>query len=416
MKDNTAENPIELTLDKLVYGGEALGRLPDGRALFVPYALPGEHVRVSLVEEKRGFARAQLLDVLVPSEDRISPICKHFTTCGGCHYQHIPNEIQLQTKADILRDQLERIGDIENPPVCAAVPSAKQLNYRNHVQFHLDVEGKLGFQKWRSNEVVPIQECHLPEEIINQIWPQLEVEPQLEIERIGLRAGADNVPMLIFESTSDEAAEINIDIPVAAVHLGPQGVQVLADSSYLAMQLMERSFRVSAGSFFQVNTEMAEKMIVHLLENLPLTADTILLDVYCGVGLFSAFLAPNVGQLIAVESSPIACEDFVVNLNDFENVSLYQDSAERALSSLNLQVDMIVVDPPRAGLARPVMDAILNRLKPKHLAYVSCDPATLGRDAKRLVTGGYRLTQATPFDMFPQTFHIESISFWERAP
>ena len=121
------------------------------------------------------------------------------------------------------------------------------------------------------------------------------------------------------------------------------------------------------------------------------------------------------GSVIAVESSPSACDDFVVNLNVFENVSLYQDSAERVLPTFEMQADVIVADPPRAGLARPVMDAILNKLKPKVLAYVSCDPATLGRDAKRLASGGYRLIKATPFDMFPQTFHIESISIWERA-
>ena len=415
MKDTVRENSIELTLEKLVYGGEALARLPDGRAVFVPYAFSGERVRVRLVEDKRGYARAELLEVLAPSEERISPTCKHFKICGGCHYQHMPYEIQLQTKSDILRDQLERIGGIENPQVHATVPSPKQLNYRNHVKFHLDAEGKLGYQKWRSNEVIPIQECHLPEELLNQIWPQIEVEPQPDIERIGLRAGADRAPMLIFESQSDEAAEINIDIPVAVVHMGPHGTQVLADSGYISIELMGRSFRVSAGSFFQVNIEVAEKMVAHLLENLPLSADTILLDLYCGVGLFSVFLAPKVGSVIAVESSPSACDDFVVNLNVFENVSLYQDSVERVLPALELQADVIVADPPRAGLARPVMDAILNKLKPKVFAYVSCDPATLGRDAKRLAAGGYRLIQATPFDMFPQTFHIESISIWERA-
>lgn len=414
MSDAPANNSFEVILEKLVYGGEALGRLPDGRALFVPYGLPGEHVRVRLVEEKRGFARAQLVDVLAPSQERITPICQHFTICGGCHYQHMPYGMQLRAKADILREQLVRIGGLENPRINDTIPSSKQLNYRNHVQFHLDSDGKLGYRKWRSREVVPITECHLPEETLNDLWPQLEIEPQPELERVSLRLGAQDAALLILESNSDEATEIKMDIPVAAVHMGPQTVQVLADTNMMMMDILGRSFQVSAGSFFQVNSGMAERLVTHLQENLSLSADTTLMDVYCGVGLFSAFLAPKVGNLIGVEDSPSACDDFIVNLDEYKNVSLYQDNAERVLPAVDERVDIIVVDPPRNGLTRPVMDAILEKHKPVVLAYVSCDAATLGRDAKRLAAGGYRLAQATPFDLFPQTFHIESISFWER--
>lgn len=414
MNDAPVINTLEITLEKLVYGGEALGRMPDGRAIFVAYGLPGERVLVQVVEEKRGFARANLVEVLEPSQERITPICKHFSICGGCHYQHMSYDTQLRIKTEILRDQLIRIGGLENPRINNIVPSPKQWNYRNSLQFRINVDGKLGYKKWRSAEVVPIVECHLPEETLNGLWPQLEIDPQPELERAGLRLGAADAAMLILESNSDEAAEIKIDIPVAVVHLGPTTVQVLADTSILMMDILERSFQVSARSFFQVNTGMAEKLVTHLLETLPLNADTTLVDVYCGVGLFSAFLAPRVGYLVGVEASPSACDDFVVNLAEFNNVSIYQDTAERALAALDEPADIIVVDPPRAGLTRPVMDAILDQHKPAVLAYVSCDPATLGRDAKRLVAGGYRLMHATPFDVFPQTFHIESISYWER--
>jgi 23S rRNA (uracil1939-C5)-methyltransferase len=177
------------------------------------------------------------------------------------------------------------------------------------------------------------------------------------------------------------------------------------------MEVLGRAFRVSAGSFFQVNTRMAEAMVTHLLEVLPLSPEKTVLDLYCGAGLFSAFFAPRVAQVIGVEAAPSACEDFVVNLDEYENVSLYEGEAGMILPALDACPDIVVVDPPRAGLEKPALDALL-KLAPPVLAYVSCDPATLARDAKRLLAGGYRLEQITPFDLFPQTYHIESISIF----
>ena len=159
---------------------------------------------------------------------------------------------------------------------------------------------------------------------------------------------------------------------------------------------------------------MAAKMVEHLLEHLTLTPTAVLLDIYCGVGLFSAFFAPQVGRLIGIETNPSAVEDFAVNLDAFDHVEIYQAPAEEVLPALEVEVDVALVDPPRAGLSREVLDAILT-LHPATLAYVSCDPATLARDAKRLTAGGYTLKHLTPFDLFPHTYHIESISFWEPS-
>jgi len=402
----------ELTLTTLTYGGHALGRLPDSRYVFVPFGLPGDRVRVRLTEAKPGFARGEILEILQASPERITPRCRHFGQCGGCHYQHMAYETQLKVKADILRDQLRRIGRIENPPVQPAVASSSSWNYRNHIQFHLDDRGKLGFQAAASNRVIPISECHLPETTINSVWPQLEFESYGEIGRVALRAGTEDDLMLILDSNSPKAPDLEIETDISVVHVFEDHAVILAGSNRITMEILGRKFRVSPNSFFQVNTVMAGKMVQHLIERLPISR-SVILDVYCGVGLFSAFLAPKCQQVIGIESSPSACDDFTINLDEFDNVELYEDLAESVLPVLKIKPDIVLVDPPRAGVQKGALNAIL-KMKPKIIAYVSCDPATLARDAAGLIDNGYKLLDVTPFDFFPQTYHIESVSFFER--
>jgi len=293
-----------------------------------------------------------------------------------------------------------------------------------------------------STRVIPIRECHLPETPIDQLWPQLDLEPLPGLERVSLRVGADEEMMLILEGGDPLSFELTIeDLPISVVHLSHDGPLVMAGSDHIMTEVQvlggvgvveregeqsppdhasgptptpnpfSRLFRVSAESFFQVNTLQAGAMVDHLLSNLPLTPSTTILEVYCGVGLFSAFLAPHIGRLIGIETSSSACQDFESNLNEFDNVELYEAAAEQVLPALSLRPDVILVDPPRAGLGPRVLDSLL-KLNAPELAYVSCDPATLARDARRLIDGGYHLRQITPFDLFPQTYHIESISFW----
>jgi 23S rRNA (uracil1939-C5)-methyltransferase len=403
-------------LEKLTYGGDAMGRLDDGRAVFVPFGLPGEQVLVRLTEEKRNFARGELVEILEASPQRIAPRCVHFGVCGGCHYQHLPYEEQLNAKTEILRDQLIRIGKIENPPVQKMMGSPNPWNYRNHVQFHLTEKGKLGYVKAQDQEVFAVTECHLPEGSINSSWPQLEFEPDTNIERVSLRAGKEEDLMLVLESDVPDAPELDIEAEISVTHVFEDNTVVIAGNDHIVISVLGRDFRISAASFFQVNTAMAEKMVNHLLMNLPITQPATLLDVYCGAGLFSAFFAPKCERVIGIESSPSACEDFAFNLDEFDNVELYEGLAEEVLPGLVGQIDnlsYVIVDPPRAGLEKRVIDGIL-QLKPQLIAYVSCDPATLARDAARLINGGYRLKDVTPFDLFPQTFHIESISLFER--
>ena len=403
-----------IQLIKPAYGGESLGRLPDGRAVFVPFCLPGETVRIRLVEEHARHARGALLEVLAASPLRIQPRCRHFTRCGGCHYQHLDYSEQLELKTSILRDQLQRIAGIENPPLKSPTPSARPFNYRNYVQFHLTNENQLGYYQADGRTVMAVTECHLPEAPLAELWPQLNFESVPEIERVGLRLGSKDELQLTLESEQITPPEISVeDLDCSVVHLSPAGALVLVGSAALTIEVLERPFRVSAGSFFQINTALAGAMVEHLLANLSLQPEATLLEVYCGVGLFSAFLAGRVKRLVGIEASESAGDDFAVNLDEFDHVELYQGTAEQILPGLELHPDMILVDPPRSGIERNALQALLDMQAPC-LAYISCDPATLARDARRLVEGGYTLKQITLFDLFPQTYHIESISVWER--
>jgi len=411
----THSDVFEVQPTTCVYGGDALARLPDGRAVFIPYGLPGEDLRIRLVEEKERYARAEICEVLIPSPERIKPRCPHFQECGGCHYQHIPYEAQLRMKRDILVDQLRRIGKIDDPPVNPVLPSPLPWNYRNHIQFHIAEDGSPGFLKHRSSEIVPIRECHLPEESLNRIWPAFSLENIPGLDRVILRSGeGGGDTLMILESQGQEPFEFSVDLPISAVLQGPGGEIVLSGDDFTVIPVLDFPFVVSAGSFFQTNTGMAEALVEYLLEALPLDENTICLDVYCGVGLFSAFLAPVVKTVIGIEASSSASEDYLYNLADFENVSLYDAPAETVLSGLDISPDIILLDPPRGGLTGAVLDSVVD-LDPDLVVYVSCDPATLSRDLQRFNRKGFALEGSTPVDMFPQTYHIESVNLLRRT-
>jgi 23S rRNA (uracil1939-C5)-methyltransferase len=297
------------------------------------------------------------------------------------------------------------------------VASPLKWNYRNHVQFHLTQNGKVGFVNSSGNTILPIEECHLPEAGINAFWHDLQFESNADLERVSLREGRDNELMVVLESERPETPELEVEADVSIVHLFEDHSVVLAGQDHLFFNILDRDFLISAGSFFQVNTRMAEKMVEHLLARLPVTKANTLLDIYCGAGLFSKFFAEKCEKVIGVESSESACEDFPFNLDEYDNVELYEGAAEEILPALSGQIVNLtyaIVDPPRAGIERHALDALIG-IKPQVIAYVSCDPSTLARDAARLINGGYRLAEVTPFDLFPQTYHIESISIFEKT-
>lgn len=420
---------IELTLDAIAHGGEAIGRHGD-KAIFVPYAIPGERVRVEIVEEKERWARARLLEVLTPSPDRVAPPCPYFgpEQCGGCQWQHIAYERQAELKQAIVADQLRRLGRIADPPVAdivvladpAAPDDAPQLlafGYRNHVQFALTPDGQTGYRRADSHDILPIERCLLLHEQLDELHAALDVTG-FGLEGITLRAGTNTGDALILlESANDEQPELTIDLPAAIVLRTPNGIQPLVGMPWLTEEILGRTYRISAESFFQVNTVGAAALVEIVAAYADVQPTDVVLDAYCGVGLFSLALAESAQQVIGIEASPAACEDFAFNAEDRPNLDLHEGPVAEvlpALRSLSPRVDIVMLDPPRAG-AGPAVIRELAALEPRRIVYVSCDPATLARDAVHLTQAGYRLIEAQPVDLFPQTYHVETVALWEKV-
>jgi len=398
---------IELTAHS--FGGDTIGKLPAGKTIFIPFGIAGERVEAEIVDSKKRFARGRIKRVLRESPKRIKARCPHFMECGGCHYQHLAYADQLTLKHEIVTDLLKRIGKIEAPPVIEIVGSPIEWNYRNTVQFHLSPTGKPGYQRAGANGVVEIRECHLPLPEINALWPQLELEADAGIQRVSIRCGSDDELLVGLESNTPQPPEFSVDIPLSVVLLGPDDDLLLAGEDYSLMEVMGRTFRVSAASFFQVNLPQAEAMVKYVLEVLKVDKKSTVIDAYCGAGLFSAFLAPKIKSLIGIELAESSCNDFAVNLDEFDNVSLYIGAVEEILPELKIKPQAVLLDPPRAGID-PIAMAALIEAAPRQVVYVSCDPATLARDIQKLVAAGYSLESVKPFDLFPQTYHVECVA------
>lgn len=415
MIDHEEERSIvELDILDFTFGGDAFGRMADGKPVFVPFAMPGDRVRVRLPNVIKDYGFGQLVEVVKPAAGRIAPRCRHFSVCGGCHYQHIAYEQQLAVKQKIVADQMRRIGKITSPLVNEIIPSPNDWHYRATMQFHLSENGKPGFRASGGAEVVEISECHLPVPEINEIWPLLDIDSASGIKRVLLRAGSDGELLAGLESERELPPEFNVDFPLSVHFLGRGGDYLMAGDAHNVMTVNGVDFAVSPRSFFQVNLAQAGRMVDYILANVSIDSKDTALDLYSGVGLFSVFLAPRVKELVAVESSESACDDFAANQDKFDNVSLYIGTAEQVLSGLQLQPDVVIVDPPRAGLGKGVVDYLVKSTA-RELVYVSCDPATLARDCKRLVDGGFTIRSIQPFDLFPQTYHVETVVLITRV-
>jgi 23S rRNA (uracil1939-C5)-methyltransferase len=384
-------------VEKLVYGGEGLARL-DGRVVFTPFVLPGERIRAQARQEKPGLVRAQAVEVLAPSPDRVAAPCEYFARCGGCHYQHAPYDYQLQTKRAILIEELRRLGKIE-PPGEIGIVQGDPWGYRNRAQLHVE-NGRLGFREARSHRLCAIDHCPISSPAVNDA-----IRTLVSMQRDG-RWPRFVRSLEVF--TDERQVQLNVldtERPVArrffdwAAELIPGMVTGALD--------YEGRFRVSSNSFFQVNRFLHDRLAESALEGLE--GETAL-DLYAGVGLFSMPLARQFRNVMAIESGGGAVRDLQFNAEraGLTNLKSEQRSAEDYLSGLSRAPDLVVVDPPRAGIGKVVVERLL-QVRPRQVVIVACDPSTLARDLSGLLGGGYRIAKMTLVDLFPQTFHMETV-------
>lgn len=407
------QQQIEIELEAMAHGGSALGR-HNKRTVFVPYTIPGEKVAVRIVEDRGRVAFAEGVTLLEASADRVYPRCKHFGPgrCGRCHWQHIRYEAQLLLKQDVLADQLARIGGFEDADVQPVIASPQEWGYNHHMTMLVD--GKPGFPGTDGRSVIPIEECHILHPELLALYHALDLDFN-GVRQLKLQIGTDGRHMLILTMADESAPELETDLPTSVNLLLADGEPVnLVGESHSRYTINGRTFRVTAGSSFCANVAQISNLVRVVLDALKLSGGESVLDLYGGVGVFSAFMADQAGLVTLVESFPPAVTDADENLADSENVDLIEGTVEDVLLALEGHFDAAVLDPPGEGLSTTVVDTLAER-GISRLVYVSGDPATLARDAKRLVAHGYRLGVVQPIDLAPQTYFIDAVALLEKA-
>ncbi len=381
-----------------------MGRV-DGKAHFVSGVVPGEIVVGRVAKDGGSWARAELVEVRSPSPDRVDPLCPHATRCGGCQWQHATYEAQRAWKHNTVVTQLQHIGKIAEPPVSDVVAPGPPFGYRNRMDFRVH-DGRPAMHRARSHEMVPLEVCKLLDPQLAAVFGRLQ---NLHgVEQFVLRAGTNTGDMLmIVKGKIPDHAE---DWDVALAQLEGKTVTGVGGPARITEEINGTRFRITGNAFFQNNTHGAEALVGLVRAALEPEAIDTLLDAYAGVGLFGAGLGSEVGRVIAVESNRVAATDLQRNLKAAGvDHRVIRGKMEKVAGHLDEYADLAIADPPRTGLGEAGIAAV-TATSPRRLAYVSCDPASLARDAALLAGDGYQLTNVTPVDMFPQTFHIEAVA------
>jgi 23S rRNA (uracil1939-C5)-methyltransferase len=417
---------MDIRIEKLIYGGEGLGH-HNGSTVFVPFVLPAERVSAEPVEQKKKFVRARVERVLDPSPERVAPRCPHFGVCGGCDYQHAPYEAQLRYKSAILRETLGRIGRIEWPGEITEHASPP-WGYRNRSQWKVrslesgDGAEKLaiGYFRAGSSALCEVEDCQILSPLLLKTLLSLRGalaagKLPRELREIEAFAGANDSKLLLtatfagFPRKAAEVAksfrEIVPEIESLLFHDPGRERMELDGPGFLDSQSGATTYRVGHFSFFQVNRFLSDDLAREVTDG---EEGKLALDLFAGVGLFSVPLAKRFGHVLAVESNPAASRDLEANSRASAGIEIRTADVEQFLAKYRGQPDLIVLDPPRAGLGQGEREHLL-RISPERITYVSCEPPTLARDLAALTGGGYEITAIHLLDLFPQTFHMEAV-------
>jgi len=439
---------MELKVDSYGVNGEGVARLPDGMACFVQGGLPGEHCTVRLDKVGKSAAWGHVEKILIPSPDRVKPDCPYHASCGGCMTRHMSYSAELAFKAKKVRDCLTRIGDWDPGPVVIHGAESTE-RYRNKVQFPIS-ENAIGFYAARSHTVTDVTDCLLQPFVCSQIrWVVKEYMSTYRIPAYDERTGKGLLRHLYVRVNRREEVLVCLLVngkglpheaelveallrsvkPVKGIVLGvnERRSNVILGNRYRTLwgenslmdELCGLKFRLSVPSFYQVNALQTEILYKKVLDFAAITEEETVLDLYCGIGTITLCLAKKAKQVIGVEVIPEAIADAKENAqrNEIENVEFFcGDAADIAvkLATEGVRPDVVTVDPPRKGLAEEVIVSIVE-MEPKRLIYVSCNPATMGRDIERFAKRGYQAIRVEAVDLFPRTIHVETVVLMSRV-
>jgi 23S rRNA (uracil1939-C5)-methyltransferase len=428
---------MDVTIEKLIYGGEGLAH-HEGATVFVPFVLPGEQVTVAPVEQKKKFVRGRVEQILLASRERIAARCPHFGVCGGCDYQHIPYDAQLRYKTEVLRETLRRLGKIEWSGEITTHGSSSPWNYRNRAQWKvrpLENESadagdgsasgsdRLGIGYFRANSTAlcAVEDCSIISPLLLKTLLALREASATGALPRGLReieafVDASDSKLLLtatfagFPSRAAEHAEtfrrVVPEIASLLFHDPSHDRMDLFGPGYLDYEAGGIAYRVGHFSFFQVNRFLVEELAREVVERDE--GGRLALDLFAGVGLFSIPLAVRFERVISVESNPAGARDLETNVRGRGTIEVRTAEVERFLERTKERPELVVLDPPRAGVAPEAIQRIV-KIAPARITYVSCEPPTLARDLALFVKGGYDCSEIHLFDLFSQTFHMESV-------
>ncbi len=374
----------------------------EGRAINIAGGIPGERALVRIYRYRRrrkDVVSGIVCRVLEPSPDRVTPKCGYCGPCSGCQWQHISYPAQLRLKRETIEGCLSRYDSLSGAKVLPALAAPGEYYYRNHARFTVRMGGQLGFSNRITRRFVRIEHCMLMDPVINDALTEFQ-DKSGETTNMSLRVG---------KNTGDLLAQPTFQNPDIGI---PSG------QTHYTERMMGRDLRVASPSFFQVNTAQAESLVRLTRDGLELGESDVLVDAYAGVGVFAILLSPYVARAIAIEESASAVQDGKLNAEGLNNVEFVQLKTEEALvdlreiCGLDGAPDAVILDPPRTGCHPQAIESLL-KLKPEKVAYVSCDPPSLARDLDTLVNGGYEVKAVQPVDMFPQTYHVESVTILE---
>jgi 23S rRNA (uracil1939-C5)-methyltransferase len=437
---NAPAQPVKIEkvvqIEKAIYGGSFLAHA-DGKAVFVPLVLPGEEAKVRIKEEKRGYATAEVEEMVAAAAERIAPACRHFGTCGGCNYQHAGYATQLGLKQAILRETLERGGVRAPDEINLLAGSETQAwGYRNRIRIAFDAQGNAGYRGRRSNAVTPIAECPIAAPLLVRAALAFAdvariAAPHLRAQELLLFCDAAEAALLatVFVRNADKSV---LDALAKALHervpelkgmelaaapderSNEQSPRTLArwGDTYLIYRAAAVEYRVDHGAFFQVNRWLVDGLVEQVMAG---RSGATAWDLFAGVGLFARKLTASYERVVAVESAPAAMPGLEANLRGTHGTAVRAWTLDFLRSRKKAdRPDLIVVDPPRAGLGAEMTSALADVAAPM-MTYVSCDPATLARDLRALTATGYAIESVTLADLFPQTFHLETVVHLRRS-